>query len=170
MIGFQCPDCGSQYQAKDELGGKKTKCRKCGALIAIPVPEAEEEAVEEVVPVRRRKEIDDYDDDDAYDDDRPRIRRDADDGGVSTLIPYKNPKALIAYYLGVFGLIPILGLVLAIAAVILGIMGLKYAKRHPTAKGTGHAIVGIVLGVISVLYHLSCVGLMVFGAIMSSKR
>jgi Domain of unknown function (DUF4190) len=121
-------------------------------------------------PVRRRARRS-LDDDDWDDDDRPRIRRDLPpDDGMSTLIPYKNPKALIAYYLGVFGLIPILGFVLAIVAVILGFMGLKYAKQHPTAKGTGHAIVGIVLGGISVLYHLSCIGLIVFGAIMSSKR
>jgi len=26
------------------------------------------------------------------------------------LIPYKNPKALIAYYLGIFSLFPLLGL------------------------------------------------------------
>jgi Domain of unknown function (DUF4190) len=110
-------------------------------------------------------------DQDWEDDRRPSVRRDLPpDDGVSTLIPYKNPKALIAYYCGVFGLMPILGVPLAIAAVILGTLGLRYVKAHPTAKGTAHAIVGIVLGSISVLYHFSCIAFMVVGAIMSNKR
>src|SRR5438552_694245 len=46
-------------------------------------------------------------------------------GGV---IPYKNPHALIAYYLGIFGLIPFIGILLAIPAFILGIIGLKKKK------------------------------------------
>ncbi len=46
-------------------------------------------------------------------------------GGV---IPYKNPKALTAYYLGVFGLIPVFGPLLAIPAIILGVLGLKAIK------------------------------------------
>ena len=55
------------------------------------------------------------------------------DGGVNVLIPYKNPKALIAYYLAIFSLIPCLGLLLGIAAFILGLLGLKAAKAHPQA-------------------------------------
>src|SRR6056297_2691301 len=47
-------------------------------------------------------------------------------GGV---IPYKNPAALIGYYLGIFGLFPTLGLPLAVAAVVLGIIGLRRRKR-----------------------------------------
>ena len=71
-------------------------------------------------------------------------------GGV---IPYKNPKALTAYYLGIFGLIPLFGPLLAIPAIILGMLGLKAKKSNAAVKGTAHAIVGIVLGVISLLYH-----------------
>ena len=37
-------------------------------------------------------------------------------GGI---IPYKNGPALMAYYLGIFSLIPCLGLVLAIPAFVL---------------------------------------------------
>ena len=122
-------------------------------------------------PARRPRRPPD-DDDDWEEDDRPRRRRDNsdDDGGVSTLIPYKNPKALIAYYCGVFGLIPILGFFIAVAAVVLGIMGLRYAKAHPTAKGTGHAIVAIVLGSLSLLAHFSCIGFAVFGIIASNRK
>jgi hypothetical protein len=73
------------------------------------------------------------------------------DGGISTLIPYKNPKALIAYYLGIFGLIPCFGAILGPAALVLGILGLLYLNKRPGAKGIAHAIVGIVLGSLETL-------------------
>jgi hypothetical protein len=91
------------------------------------------------------------------------------DSPVSTIIPYKNPKALIAYYLGVFGLIPCVGIVLGPAAIVLGILGLRYVKKYPTAKGTGHAITGIVLGSFDTLYQLVGVLLMVVGAAMQGR-
>jgi hypothetical protein len=65
---------------------------------------------------------------------------------IATLIPYKNSKALIAYYLGVFSIIPCVGSPLGIAASVLGLQGLKYAKEHPEAKGKAHAWVGVILG------------------------
>src|SRR5262245_25106840 len=37
---------------------------------------------------------------------------------VSGIIPYKNPPALIGYYLGVFSLIPCVGFLLGIAAIV----------------------------------------------------
>jgi hypothetical protein len=55
-------------------------------------------------------------------------------------------KALFAYYLGVFALIPCLGALLALGAIPLGVMGLQHAKRHPESHGTAHAWVGIILG------------------------
>ena len=64
-------------------------------------------------------------------------------GGV---IPYKNPKALIAYYCGIFALMPCVGLLPGIAGFILGIMGLRYRAAHPETKGSVHAWIGIVLG------------------------
>jgi hypothetical protein len=121
-------------------------------------------ADEQIQPEEPRRERRDRIREDAADEDRPRRRRrrdedeDEDDRGrfrkpdaVETLIPYRNPRGLIAYYLGVFSLIPCLGLVLGPAALILGFMGLGYRKRHPTAGGTGHAITGIVLGAITTL-------------------
>ncbi|HXG12041.1 MAG TPA: DUF4190 domain-containing protein [Gemmataceae bacterium] len=84
-------------------------------------------------------------------DDEEDFRR-TDDDAVATIIPYKNPKALLAYYFGVFGLIPCVGAILGPAALVLGILGLRYVRQHPTAHGTGHAIAGIVLGIID-LYN-----------------
>ena len=46
-------------------------------------------------------------------------------GGV---IPYKNPAALAACYLGLFSLLPVVGIVLAILALILGIVGLRRSR------------------------------------------
>jgi hypothetical protein len=106
-----------------------------------PRPRAEDEEDEPPRPRRRRQDDDDDDDDD----DRP--------GGdpVATIIPYRNGFALAAYYCGVFGLIPCLGLLLGPTALTLGILGWRYVARHPEAKGTAHAVVGIVLGVLATL-------------------
>lgn len=71
-----------------------------------------------------------------------------DTGGI---IPYKNGPALVGYYLGVFSLIPCLGLPLGIAAIPLGIAGLRKRRVQPVIKGGAHAWIAIVLGSISVL-------------------
>ncbi len=52
-------------------------------------------------------------------------------GGI---IPYKNPKALIAYYLGILSGLPLIGLPFGIAAFILGILGLRDRQRNPLSK------------------------------------
>ena len=79
----------------------------------------------------------------------PRPNYVVSDGSLGGLIPVKNTSALIGYYLGVFALIPVLGIPLGIAAVILGTKGLKFAKVHPEAKGVGHAWTAIILGGLS---------------------
>ena len=82
-------------------------------------------------------------------------------GGV---IPYKNPHALTAYYLGIFSLIPGLGFFLGIAAFVLGLLGLRTKKRHPEVRGTVHAWIGIIIGAVVVLLHLVLIGLMIVPA------
>ena len=82
---------------------------------------------------------------------------------ISTIIPYRNGFALTSYYLGVFSLIPCVGALLGIAAVIFGILGLKAAAKNPQAKGKVHAIVGIVLGGIFGLIY-SAIGITIVGA------
>jgi hypothetical protein len=77
-------------------------------------------------------------------------------GGI---IPYKNPHALTAYYLGVFSLIPVLGFFLGAAAVPLGISGLRAHARRPMIRGVVHAWVGIVGGSLSVAAHLAAVAI-----------
>jgi hypothetical protein len=71
---------------------------------------------------------------------------------VSTVVPYKNPAALIGYYLAVFSIIgffPVLGLIgsfMGIAAFFLGLKGLQNVKKYPYMKGTAHAWIGILVG------------------------
>ena len=102
-------------------------------------------------PVRRdRYAEDDIDDaDDPRPGRRPPPRRDGGDG-FATIVPYRNGPALAAYYCGVFGLIPGVGFVLGPLAFVLGIVGLVKKKNNPKVKGTGHAIAGIILGIIDV--------------------
>ena len=72
------------------------------------------------------------------------------DGGMSSVIPYKNVPALTGYYLAVFSglglLCPPAGFLLALPALVLGIIGLKKAKANPEAKGKVHAWIGIIGG------------------------
>jgi hypothetical protein len=101
---------------------------------------------------RRRRD----DDEDEYDEPPRRRRRDEGDA-TGGLIPYKNGTALAAYYSGVFGLIScfiLLG-IFGILPIVLGILGLKKARRNPEVGGTAHAIVGMVLGALEVLTFLT---------------
>jgi hypothetical protein len=86
----------------------------------------------------------------------PDIRQD-DGGGVNIVIPYRNPAALIAYYCSVFSLVPCLALLLGPIALILGIVGLRVVSRNPSARGTVHAWIGIVLGFLTFAGNLAIV-------------
>lgn len=66
--------------------------------------------------------------------------------GTGGLIPFKNPKALIAYYLGILSGLPLIGLPIGIAAFVLGVMGLRDRARNPIIKGSIHAGIGIGCG------------------------
>jgi hypothetical protein len=81
-------------------------------------------------------------------------------GGI---IPYKNPHALGAYYLGIFSIIPVVGLVLGCFAIYLGFSGLRRRKLHPVIRGAVHAWIGIVCGGLSVLVHLLVVAAIIVG-------
>jgi hypothetical protein len=127
---------------------------------APPPPEEDEEEPEDEEPDRLEEHEDE-------DEDRPARRRKRgrarQDGGISTLIPYTNGRALGAYYCGVFAIIPCAGLILGPIALILGVLGLRFANEHPTAKGKGHAIAGIVLGLLTTIVNW---GGALFGIIM----
>jgi hypothetical protein len=99
----------------------------------------------------------------------------ADDDVVAKLIPYRNRSALIGYYLGVFSVVaclPILGILLLpmpIAAIILGWKGLRFARDNPEARGKIHAWVGVVGGIVCLLFDVAINAVMIFGLIMSQS-
>ena len=80
------------------------------------------------------------------------------------MIPTKNPSALIAYYVGVFSILPCFGPIPAIVALILGVKGLKFANQHPEAKGKTHAWVGIIMGGLFTLIYGALTVIMLVGA------
>lgn len=85
---------------------------------------------------------------------------------VATLIPYKNPKALTAYYCGVFAIIPCLALVLGPIAFFFGLAGLKAADANPESKGKVHAWIGIIVGGLSFLANVIVLGLIFVPALL----
>lgn len=75
------------------------------------------------------------------------------------IIPGRNPLALLSYYLGIFAILPFVGIALGIGAVVLGVMGLKAYNRDPTVEGAGHAWVGIIAGALFGLLWLAATAL-----------
>lgn len=90
-------------------------------------------------------------------------RADSEGDATGGVIPYKNPPALTAYYLGLFSLVPVLGFFLGIAALVLGIMGLMKRKENPAVKGSAHAWIGIGCGSVMALVW----GVFIVGMILS---
>src|SRR5712691_7242330 len=161
---MRCPACDTPNPPE------AVRCEECGAKLPVrqrrPAP-AEEKEDDEPRPARpksaesderrpRRRPPEDLDEDDDDEEEeyerRPRRRRrrryeddEEDDEALTTIIPYKNPRALAAYYMSFFTLIPALGILLGITAIVLGILGLRYTSAHPEAKGTAHSVIGITL-------------------------
>jgi predicted Zn finger-like uncharacterized protein len=161
-LSLTCPECSGKLKVADNLVGKKIKCPKCSTVFPAAAPEEAAitaKAPPPAAPERITSAIDS--DEDLLDDEeevKPRrsarnIRKKSDEGAVSTIIPYKNGRALAAYYCGVFSFIPCAGNLLGPAAFILGILGMRYVKAHPEAKGTGHAIAGIIMGALTTLFY-----------------
>jgi hypothetical protein len=82
---------------------------------------------------------------------RPAAFQEAQGDATGGIIPYKNPHALIAYYLGIVSLLPLIGVPFGIASIILGFIGLSRRKANPVIKGSVHAWIGIICGFLSLL-------------------
>lgn len=95
-------------------------------------------------------------------------RKSSGDHAVSGLIPYKNPPALIAYYLGLFSLLPCFPI--GLVALVLGIIGLRKVYATPEVRGTVHAWIGIILGGFFGLLWTAITVLGVVGAIVGQPR
>ena len=164
---YQCPRCGKSYVGESAAGDATPACPFCAASQGTPAGNNPAPAIPGVrsgtVYCTRcgiaNPEVN-YRcgacgaDLRAAPGTRPVVVEDNTLGG---LIPYKNTPALVAYYLGVFSLIPCFGIALGIGACICGIFGLKRACEHPETKGKVHAWVGIGLGLICVLANIAAI-------------
>ena len=68
-----------------------------------------------------------------------------------TPLPFGNPQAVAALYLGIFTTIPVLGIFLGLLALIFGLIGLNKVKHNPEVRGRAMSWVGIVIGGINCL-------------------
>jgi hypothetical protein len=169
----RCEECGKPLTAKPARPRPTSE-----AIEERPQRRRPDDDAGDARRARRRRPDDEADEEE----DRPRRRRrrsrDSDDV-VAKIIPYKNPSALASYYLGVlsvvfflglllvlellegpnrkvvFGLVCFLGMVSCTLACLFGVLGIRYARREPGARGTGHAITGLVLSSISVLGNVA---------------
>jgi hypothetical protein len=83
-----------------------------------------------------------------------RRRRNGPGGGETTAeswIDSPNPTALTAYRCGLWAMIPLAGLVLGPAALVLGLAGRRRERPNPSERGTAQATAAIVLGVLTTL-------------------
>jgi hypothetical protein len=144
-----------------------------------PVRRRAEERAEARRPRRPRREG-------GYDDEEDEDEEEVD--AIEKVIPYHNRAALIAYYTGIVCLIPVAlyvvvmmlerestdalgililplpvsGMILGIATMVFGVIGLVKSRNDPRARGGGHAGFGLFMGLVT---FLICIILWVLHAI-----
>jgi hypothetical protein len=85
---------------------------------------------------------------------------------VDVIFPYRNVPALIGYYLGLLALIPLIGFIVGIPALIMGIIGLKRREQDPAVRGSVHAWIGIILGGLAILLWGGLIALILVAALL----
>jgi phage FluMu protein Com len=174
-IEFRCPNCGRLLSVGSDSAGKQAKCPQCSQIVSVPnasiPPDPAIPPAAVFCPRCGEKNLENNFRCTAcgfvlHGASQPQyvVTSDATMGG---LIPYKNAQALWAYYLGVFSLIPCAGIPLGVAAVVLGIRGLKYARVHPESKGEVHAWIGVVLGFLCAVCYSLLIIIPLIGAAMN---
>jgi predicted RNA-binding Zn-ribbon protein involved in translation (DUF1610 family) len=170
-IRFACPECGEKLKIQAIHAGRTTSCPKCAAPITVPevssvaaptpsapAPATRSASVIYCVACGMKNSENNFRCVQCgailHASPTPAVRV---EDPLLALVPYKNAAAVWAYYLGVFALIPCFGILLAIAAIIAGVMGLGNATKHPEAKGKVHAWVGIILGMMVLFGHIAAV-------------
>jgi hypothetical protein len=71
--------------------------------------------------------------------------------------------AVRAFRCAVYGLIPLVGLVLGPVAIVLALLAWREGRRHPSVGGSGHVLGALVLGSAELLCNGLGVALMVLG-------
>jgi hypothetical protein len=90
------------------------------------------------------------------------------DSVVDRMIPAKNGPALASYYLGLFSLLPLFGFPLGVAAVYLGIKGLRNVRANPEVRGGVHAWIGVICGGLFGLLNFALLILFVVGMMVAA--
>ncbi len=159
-----CPDCGQQFSVDSPSDARITTCPTCGRDVQISAAQSSAPNLEDSLfctkcgQRNRENHFKCMRCGCLLHEPPPPQFVVTDDGTMGGLIPYKNAQALWAYYLGVFSLVPCIGIPLGIAALVLGIRGLSFANRNPEAKGRVHAWTGIILGGLAALVYSLLVG------------
>ena len=84
-----------------------------------------------------------------------------------SLLPVGRPaSAIAAGYLALFAVLPLIGLLPGVLAVIFGIMALKKISSDPSLCGKGRAWFGIIVGALAPLAWISLIAV----AIMTDKH
>lgn len=82
---------------------------------------------------------------------RPRRNSPADEEAIfGDQRPWKNPAAMMAYRMAVLGLLPIVGLVLGLLAIVWGVVGRLRYNADQTIAGKPQSDAAIVAGAIEV--------------------
>lgn len=95
----------------------------------------------------------------------PRPSSGGSDPGLGLLVPINVPaSAIAASYLGLVSLLPCLGLIPGVLAIILGIVAVRHIDANPPMGGKVRSIIGIVLGAIGCVGSLVVLLLVAIGA------
>lgn len=97
--------------------------------------------------------------------------REGPDAIDRALMPVGRPVSAIASgYLALFAIVPLIGLLPAILAIITGIRALKVIKRDPSLSGKGRAWFGIIVGGLVIAITALAIVVAVVAAIMEPRR
>lgn len=102
----------------------------------------------------------------------PATRNDVINHSMDHVIPTRNQPALLGYYYSIFGLLPMVGLLLGPVAVVYGLIGLDRGNHLPRHIGYGHALFAVVAGMIGTImsYTLAVsVGVFLLMSYMGNK-
>lgn len=170
-VAFQCP-CGQRLKARDDQAGETVRCPACDQEVTVP-DEAEGGGSSAVRadedrprPARASAERSSgrRGNRDEDDEDRPRRRRqfedddedDEDDGYEMKRRPAATSSGMATASL-ILSLVSFFcfGIVLAVPAIVLGILGLRQiSNSRGRVGGKGLAVAGIILGSISLLLNI----------------
>lgn len=73
---------------------------------------------------------------------------------MQSIIPLNNPMSIKSYYLGVVGMLPIIGIPFGIASIYFSKKGLEFLKNNANTGGADHCRIGIGLSIFGFILSL----------------